>query len=167
MFECQDQQQWILCCLGGVHVWLPDSVGTSQGALGELCATKPLKESIQLCHCCWAKGWGKALLCWRFSKRPQNSSPKFTSVCGFGAIPYESAAVKPCFHLFFLSVRWKTRASLSWVRKFHQQFLLLVDGPTAFPEQRDSSSPVWAKSHCTICLSLHRSELLFHLACTH
>lgn len=60
--NAQDQRQWFLCCLGGVHVVAPRFCRHNQGVLGELCATKPMKDSILLCHCCWAEGWGKALL---------------------------------------------------------------------------------------------------------
>lgn len=113
--------------LGWGSLWLPDPVGTSQGVLRELCAAK---DSIHLCHC-WAEGWGKALLHSRLVRGLKIAAQNLS--LWLGAVVYQSAAVKACFYLFSPSVRWKTRVSC--VRKFHQQFLLLVDGPAVFPEQ--------------------------------
>lgn len=55
--NARDQQRWytvliFMLFLYEVHVWLPDTVDTSQGVLGELCTSKPVKDSIQLCHYC-------------------------------------------------------------------------------------------------------------------
>lgn len=109
------------CCFLTAHrcVWMPGSAAVILVLLGwgscvtpRFCRHKPRSPGGALCcqtqervHSVvslllsWGLGRSSAAL--KSSNRPQKYQPKVYFSLWLGAIPCESAAVKPCFHLFF------------------------------------------------------------------